>query len=67
MKTVNENGRIHRINAICNEIDSLYHSAALRLGLSDSAMFVLYTAYEGGGKCHLSDIYGAGICLLSKT
>lgn len=44
----------HEINRIANELDNLYHHAALKLNLSDSAMFVLYTIYENGGKCPLN-------------
>lgn len=39
-----------------DEIDASYHDAALRLGLSDSAMLILYMAYCGGGECLLRDI-----------
>lgn len=62
MKDHNMFDRMHRINRINNEIDALYHTAALRLALSDSAMFVLYMLYDGGGECPLHDIHGAGVC-----
>ena len=52
----------HEINRIANELDNLYHHAALKLNLSDSAMFVLYTIYENGGKCPLNKICSSGIC-----
>ncbi len=48
---------IHRINYLTSELDALYHQAALKLGLTDSAMCVLYSLHEGGGSCFLSDIY----------
>lgn len=48
---------IHRINYLSVEMDALYHQAALRLGLTDSAMLVLYHLYDSNGSCLLSDIY----------
>ena len=32
-----------RFNHLISEIDAVYHEAALKLGLSDSAMLILYT------------------------
>lgn len=49
--------RIHRINYLNAELDALYHHASLKLGLTDSASIVLYTIYDNGGDCLLSDIY----------
>ncbi len=49
--------RIHRINYLNAELDALYHHASLKLGLTDSASIVLYTIYDNGGNCLLSDIY----------
>lgn len=49
--------KIHRINYLNAELDSLYHQASLRLGLTDSASIVLYTIYDNGENCLLSDIY----------
>lgn len=49
--------RIHRINYLNAELDSLYHHASLKLGLTDSASIVLYTIYDNGEDCLLSDIY----------
>ena len=54
--------RIHRINRITAEMDALYHQAALKLNLSDSSMFILYTIYEKGGRCPLNEINNSGIC-----
>lgn len=48
---------IHRINCLTEEIDSLYHQAALKLGVSDSALFVLYMIHLNGERCALYDIY----------
>ena len=49
--------KLHRINYLIAETDALYHQASLKLGISDSAMRVLYTVYDCGGSCQLSDIY----------
>ncbi len=48
---------IHRINYLNTELDALYHHASLKLGLTDSASIVLYTIYDNGENCMLSDIY----------
>ncbi len=49
--------KIHRINYLNAELDALYHQASLKLGLTDSASIVLYTIYDNGEDCLLSDIY----------
>ena len=48
---------IRRINYLMTEIDALYHQAAVKMGLSDSVLCVLYTIYEAKGSCLLSEIY----------
>lgn len=45
-----------RFNYLVGEIDAAYHEAARRLGLSDSAMSILYTICLNGDSCPLSDI-----------
>lgn len=45
-----------RFDLLLSEIDASYHDAALRLGLSDSAMLILYTICSYDGECLLSDI-----------
>mgnify|MGYP004608920051 CR=1 FL=1 len=50
-------GEIRRINFLISEMESLYHQADLRLGISDSASLVLYALYDAGGQCPLADIY----------
>lgn len=49
--------KLHHINYLGAEMDALYHQASFRLGISDSAMRVLYAVYDNGGACPLSDIY----------
>ena len=51
---------LRRLNYLTSEIDSTYHQAAVKLGLSDSTMMVLYSAY--GGSCLVSEI-----CKISGT
>lgn len=48
--------KIHRINCLSGDLNALYHQAALKLGLSDSAMFVLYMLHYKGDGCLLYDI-----------
>ncbi len=48
--------RLRRVNRLMNEADSLYHQAARMLGVSDSAMCILYELYERGDGCLLCDI-----------
>lgn len=45
-----------RFNHLTGEISAVYHMASLKLGLSDSACQILYTIYDSGGSCLLSDI-----------
>lgn len=48
---------IHRINYLLSEMEACYHHASLKLGISDSVSLVLYTIYDTGEDCLLSDIY----------
>lgn len=47
---------LKRLNRLHGELSAMYHEAARRLGLSDSAMNVLYTLCSEGGSCLLSDV-----------
>lgn len=47
---------LERFNLLLSEIDAVYHDAALKMGISDSAMVVLYTVCSMNGDCLLSDI-----------
>lgn len=51
-----DNSKIQMFNHLWNGIDAAYHEAALKLGLSDSAMLILYTICNNGEDCMLSDI-----------
>lgn len=46
------------INRLANELDAIYHRAALKFGMADSTLFVLYQICDKGEKCLLGDIYG---------
>lgn len=48
--------QMKRFNLLQSEIDTAYHEAALRLGMSDSTMLVLYTLCSYGGECMLGDL-----------
>lgn len=45
---------LNRINLIMGETDGVYHDAAVRLGLSDSAMRILYALRTQENICDLS-------------
>lgn len=47
---------LHRINRLGSEMTGLYHQAALKLGMSDSVMAILYMLFEQKGDCLLHDI-----------
>ncbi len=52
----NPHHQMHRFNYFQGEINSAYHDASLKLGLSDSAMHILYTICDNGERCLLQDI-----------
>ena len=47
---------LKHFNHLITEIDSVYHEMSLKLGLSDSAMIILYTICNYGESCLLQDI-----------
>lgn len=51
---------LRRFNYIVGGIDQLYHETALKMGLSDSAMAVLYTLCGEGKPCPISLICRLG-------
>lgn len=53
-------------NHIVGEINAAFHEAALKFGLSDSAMGVLYTLSMEDGRCLISDICNIS-CLPKQT
>lgn len=48
---------LKRFNHLSSEIEALYHEAALKFHLSDSALLILYTVCNEGDSCFLSDIH----------
>lgn len=47
---------IKRFNHLISETDALYHEIALKLGLTDSALQILYTVCNNGECCPLQEI-----------
>ena len=43
-----------RINYLIEETDAVYHEIAVRLGLSDSVMLILYALEDAGGQIPLT-------------
>ena len=54
--TENRFADIKRYNLLLSEIDGAYHEAALKFGLSDSVMMILYVLLNSGENCLLSEI-----------
>ena len=52
---------VNRFNCLTMQTDAVYHEAASRLGLTYSAMTVLYSALDNGGSCPISDICAFGM------
>ena len=63
MKSYSSN-EMRRYNHLLREMDAVYHEMSRRLGLSDSAMIVLYTICEHGDGCPLREI--CRLCGLPK-
>lgn len=47
---------LKRYNYLSGEIESTYHEMSIKLGLSDSAMRILYTICDSGTDCPLQEI-----------
>ena len=45
-----------RYNHLVGEINAVYHEISLNLGLSDSAMVILYSICDNGDSCLLQEI-----------
>lgn len=54
--TQNMAEHLHIVNTLAAELETLYHQAALKVGLTDSAMLVLYHLLDHGGECLLNNI-----------
>lgn len=48
---------MRRMNRLICETDALYHEIAVRFGISDSTMRLLYLLYSEDGKCALRALY----------
>lgn len=47
---------MRRFNYLISETNAAYHEAALKLGMSDSVMQILYTICNSGDSCQLGEI-----------
>lgn len=47
---------VHKINCLTSDMNALYHRAALKLGLSDSTLVVMYMLHYKGDGCLLHEI-----------
>ncbi len=56
------NTKLKRFNHLSAKIDAAYHDVAMRLGLSDSALRVLYTLCTCNGECVLNELVGLCGC-----
>ena len=56
MKMKKSEEQLKHFNFLTSEIDSVYHEAALKFGLSDSMLLVLYAVCNYEGSCLLNDI-----------
>lgn len=50
-----------KINSLLGETDAVYHEAAVKLGISDSVMVILYLLSANGGVCAVSDLGRSGL------
>ncbi|MGN1415380.1 MAG: MarR family winged helix-turn-helix transcriptional regulator [Oscillospiraceae bacterium] len=50
------NSEMKRFNHLTSEINAAYHEASVKLGISDSAMQILYTVNSCGSSCQISDV-----------
>lgn len=48
--------QINKMNLLSSEIEGIYHTAAFKAGLADSAMAVLYVLRVENNECYISDI-----------
>lgn len=53
---IRSSGAMKRLNHLITETDAAYHDLALQLGLSDSAMSILYTVCNEGEPCPLRTV-----------
>ena len=47
---------MRRFNHLVSETDAAYHEAALKMGMSDSIMQIMYILCDKGGDCPLGEI-----------
>lgn len=47
---------IKHFNILVSDINATYHEISRRLGMTDSAFYIMYMLYDYGGACPLSEI-----------
>lgn len=55
MQSITSEG-MRRFNHLVSETDAAYHEAALKMGMSDSTMQIMYILCDKGGDCPLGEI-----------
>ena len=53
---IHQEKEIHEFNHIYKELDDLYHEIALKIGISNSALAILYTVCVLGDGCLQKDV-----------
>ncbi|MCI8593855.1 MAG: MarR family transcriptional regulator [Oscillospiraceae bacterium] len=53
---INLSNEMRQLNHLLGETNAVYHDLTVKLGLSDSSMYLLYTLAYHGGRCPLRDI-----------
>lgn len=56
--------KIYRINCLTEEMDAIYHQAAVKFGMADSVLMILYILYMNDNRRLLPEIYKS--CGISK-
>lgn len=57
---------INKLNSLSSELNGLYHQAAKKLQISDSALMVIYTVYEKEEGCLLYELCAEN-CISKQT
>lgn len=56
LSMIEMNNEIKRFNHLTSEINAAYHETAVKFGISDSAMQILYTLCSCGEPCPISEV-----------
>lgn len=61
-----QSNALKKFNRLYREIDKLYHRIAVKIGISDSTLIILYVLAETGNGCRQKDI-SQQFCLSKQT